>query len=152
MTAQPLLNIQLSQRTVLVDVNSVRAALGIDADSVSAKIDNGELQWVFDVSTSRTKIRELRFWAREVIAPESVAFLSLSKVISQIVPQSRDWFHGSEIAHLLLISRPTLMLLSGELKGEIINHSLRVKRTALEKFLALRCDGPRIARQLEVAS
>lgn len=139
-THQKRLNLSLSARTVLVTPDTVRAALGVDADTVAAKVDCGELRWVWNVALGR-EIAELRFWAREIISPESVtaANYSPAKVVAEILGSRSRW-RGVELAQLLLVSRPTIMRLvnAGELKGEIVNGAIHVWRAPLEKFLLAR--------------
>ena len=151
-TLQRSLRFSVSQRTVLVDVNGVRAARGVDADTVFASVEDAlrddHLRFVFDVATNselrtpnselRTPVRELRFWAREVIAPEAVAGLALDEALLFIVPAGRVWFQSGELCQLLLVSRATLKCLGAELRGEIVDGSLRVRRADLLKFLQRR--------------
>jgi len=81
----------ISARTVLVDLGTVRAVLGLDTVGVLKRVELGHLQWVFDFGqTSRgAKVasgkRELRFWVREIIAPEQCAHLNLAQAVMQIV-------------------------------------------------------------------
>ena len=49
MTAQRALNLSISQRTVLVTVDTLRTHLGVDADTILYRIDAGEYRWVLDV-------------------------------------------------------------------------------------------------------
>lgn len=143
MFAQRHLNFPLSQRTVLVTVDMVRAVRGVDADSVFAAVDNGNLKWVFDVApeinSADRKVRELRFWAAEIIGPEFVAKLSIAEAIKSILGEHRQEWRGTQIEQLLLVSRPTVMRLnhSGNLPGEIIKGALRVGRPQLEQFFAM---------------
>ena len=130
------LNLSISQRTVLVSMDMVRAALGVDADTVTAKVEAGELRWVFNVALG-DEMRELRFWAKEIIAPEFTADIAVGEAIKQILGTERTRWRGTEIQHLLLVSRPTVMRLkdSGELPGEIVGGTFWCKRAALETFL-----------------
>lgn len=138
-TAQRHLNLSISQRTVLVTVDMVRAALGVDADTVSAKVDAGELRWVFDVSLGED-LRELRFWAKEIISATACHDLTTAQAVKEILGTERSRWRGTEIQHLLLVSRPTVMRLhhSSELPGEIIGGTFWAKRAALETFLRAR--------------
>jgi hypothetical protein len=140
---QRALPFSVSQRTVLVDVNGVRAARGVDADTVFASVEDAlrddHLRFVFDVATGApisdpARIRELRFWAREIIAPETCRGIGLEEALLFIVPAGRVWFQSGELCQLLLISRATLKCLGAELRGEIVDGSLRVRRTDLIKF------------------
>lgn len=140
MLAQRHLNLSISQRTVLVTLDMVRAVRGVDADTITAQVDAGELRWVWDVSTGEGAIRELRFWAKEIIAPEFCAGLKATKAVAEILGSDRARWRGVEIAQLLLVSRPQIFRLheSGELRGAVVSGTLYVDRAALEKFLARR--------------
>ena len=71
--AQPeILHLPLSRRTVLVTADVVRAVYGVEAEAVTAKVESGELQWVFDVSVRGNHVRVPRFWARELMASRAV--------------------------------------------------------------------------------
>jgi hypothetical protein len=146
MTAQRSLNLSISQRTVLVTVDALRASLGVDAETILARIDAGEYRWVFDVSAVRSRrfhsskhVRELRVWAKEIIAPEATSSLSQADAVTQIIGK-RERYYGTEIAQLLLVSRPQIFRLNegGELDGEIVSGKLWVKRASLEDFLTRR--------------
>jgi excisionase family DNA binding protein len=147
MTAQRHLNLSINQRTVLVTLDTVRASLGVDADSIIAKVDAGELRWVWNVSNGTGEVRELRFWAREIVAPELTRELTPAKALELILGDSplavrKDW-RGVEIAQLLLVSRPQIFRLheAGELPGVIVGGTLKVKREALKTFLRTRLVG-----------
>jgi len=138
--AQRHLNLSISNRTVLVTGDMVRAALGVDADTVTAKVDAGELRWVWNVSNGKGDVREFRFWAREITEGEAVQKLNVDEVISAIVPVRKDRWRGVEIAQLLLVSRPQIMRLhdAEELRGNIVGNTLYVERLALQTFLRRR--------------
>ena len=94
--------IQISDRTVFLDVNGVRAARGCRADAVAAMVEAGELLWVFDVSPAhgRNHNRNLRFWAPELIDGSAMSKLKLDAVISQILPVAWCLFNGSELGQV----------------------------------------------------
>lgn len=140
MLSQRQLNLSISQRTVLVTCDMVRAALGVDADTVTAKVDAGELRWVWNVSTGAGAVRELRFWAKEIIEPATVARLSVFSALNLILGTERTRWRGVEIQHLLLVSRPQIFRLhkEGDLPGEIVSGTLWVARAALKRFLTSR--------------
>jgi hypothetical protein len=140
MIAQRHLNLSISQRTVLVTVDMVRAALGVDADSVTAKVDAGELRWVWDVSSGTGSVRELRFWTKEIIAPEFTRAQTLPQVVAELIGKDRARWRGTEIEHLLMVSRPQIFRLreAGDLCGDIVGRTLYVTRAVLEKFLIKR--------------
>jgi hypothetical protein len=141
--AQRSLNLSISQRTVLLPVESLRVHLGVDADTILARIDGGDYRWVFDVSSVKQRrlnsakhVRELRLWAREIVAPEVTRDLSPKAAVAEILG-ARERFYGTEIAQLLLVSRPQIFRLheSKELSGDIVGGKLWVQRAALETFL-----------------
>lgn len=146
MISQRSLNLSISQRTVLVTSDMVRACRGVDADTISAQVDAGELRWVWDVSageargTGQGAIRELRFWAKEIIAPEFCNGMKPTKAITEILGSDRARWRGVEVAQLLLVSRPHIHKLHelGEIKGDIVGGTLYVLRPVLEKFLTER--------------
>jgi hypothetical protein len=138
--AQRHLNLSISQRTVLVTVDMVRACKGVDADTITAQVDAGTLRWVWDVSNGAGAVRELRFWAKEIIVPEFCTALNPAQAINQILGSDRARWRGVEIAQLLLVSRPHIFRLheAKELKGDVIGGTLYVNRPVLEKFLTVR--------------
>lgn len=140
MIQQRNLNFSISQRTVLVTGDMVRAALGVDADSITAKVDAGELRWVWNVSSGKGDVREFRFWAKEIILPESTRALTPPQAVAAILGSERERWRGVEIAQLLLVSRPQIMRLhdAKELPGDIVGGTLYVKREALQTFLQAR--------------
>jgi hypothetical protein len=140
MIAQRQLNLSISQRTVLVNTEALRAALGVDAETIYAKVDSGEFRWVWDVSTGGGEVRELRFWVREITAPQSVVGLDLAAVLAAVLGSERQRWQGVELAQMLLISRPQVKRLSdaGELAGDIVSGKLWVRRSVVEKFLNAR--------------
>lgn len=149
MTAtQPSLNLAIHQRTVLVDMATVRAHLGVDADTVAARIESGELRWVFDLALGlkppgpKGKKRELRFWSRELIAPETCPDNERDALAAILGNHSLGW-RGTEIATLLLVSRPTVrkMVAGNFLEGVVVKKTIRSTTEALANFLALRLVG-----------
>jgi hypothetical protein len=141
---QPRLNLAINTRTVLVDTNTVRAARGVDADSVLAATDAGELRWVWDVSAAAAaerRVRELRFWAREVIMPEGTRGLTLEQVLECIVPPGRETFAGTQVGQLLMVSRPTMLALYAEMSAVLVGRAITVPRRGLERFLRSRWQG-----------
>lgn len=140
MIAQKHLNLSISQRTVLVTVDMVRAARGVDADTITGLVDAGELRWVWDVGIGRRELRELRFWAREIIAPEFCRELTAEQAIAGVLGSDRTRWRGTEISHLLLVSRAHICRLHAaeELPGTIVDGTLWVQRPALVKFLTER--------------
>jgi len=130
----------LNRRTVLVTTDVLRAVRGVDAESIYDAVDNFRLRWVFNISTDPAKVRELRFWAKEAIAPEFTQRLKLAGVMTQILGPDRARWSGSEIQQLLLVSRPTVMRLHrhGVLPGKVVRRTFWTTRQELEHFLQKR--------------
>lgn len=144
---QTALALSLSQRTVLVTMETVRAALGLDAETITQRVDSGELRWVFDVSAvtaacaERNGRRELRFWSKEIVAPEFCRGVTPDQAADQIVGvATREWLRSGEVAHLLLVSDPHVGRLwqRGFLSGEITGRSLKLRRASLITWLQSR--------------
>ncbi len=133
----------LSPRTALVSTDVVRAVLGVDAAAVASLVESGELAWVFDLSARQGKMRELRYWARELFAPEQCQ-ITPARAIQLILGKRRQRWRGTEIEQLLLASRPTILRWhrSGDLPGERIDHTFWVNREDLANFLRSRLHHP----------
>ncbi|HEV2691417.1 MAG TPA: hypothetical protein VG347_00825 [Verrucomicrobiae bacterium] len=137
---QRSLNLSISQRTVLVSVETVRASLGCDAESVFAKVDNGGLRWVFDVSVEHGghcgTQRELRFWTGEIVAAENAAKQTETQVIAAIIGKGASVRRG-EIERQWVVSAQHVMRLikAKELALASVSH---VSRASLESFLKRR--------------
>jgi hypothetical protein len=157
---QRLMLLPIAARTALVDAQTARAALGVDADSISAMVDAGELRWVFDVSLNgagdRT-VRELRFWAKELAGNtgRSMQDTKPGAIVDEIIG-----FHAEEklravtVAQLLLISRPQVhrILDAGLLQGFRNGHAEYVWRASLVSFLCHRLVGESSLATLPVMS
>ena len=136
--SQRLLQLTLHTRTALVTSDTVCSALGVDAETLSARVDNGELRWVWDVSVKRNCIRELRFLAAELT--EARTHASLDLILREILPARRERLRSSEVAQLLRVCNPHVMRLlkHGELTGDKVGHSQHVHLAAVKTFLTQR--------------
>jgi len=135
---QMSLNLPIAARTVFVDLGTVRAALGVDAESVLAKVDAGELRWVFDIGIGTEK-RELRFWARELIAPGLCEALNLDQALIQILNGGVTIRRG-EIERQWVVSHVTVMRWIRE--GLVFQYAPgQIARESLARFLKERCVG-----------
>jgi hypothetical protein len=135
--------IPISDRTMFLDLNGVRATRGCNADKVNALVDSGDLLWVFDMGQGRGKkhLRELRFWSPEIVDAFAVSKLKLADVILQILPPGRRTFNGSELCQWFLVSRPTVQKIGKEVGGVVKNGLLRVERERLADYLRQRWIG-----------
>lgn len=137
----------LHSRSVLVKADVVMSVLGLRADEVYERVDGGSLLhpgflWVWDVAVGRKTKRDLRFFAREIIAPESTAKLELSAVLDIILPPKRGSYHSGDLLRMLQIRRPTLADLRDELNGELAGaRNCIFPAVAVRDFLTRRWQG-----------
>ena len=133
----------ISNGTVFLDMNGVRAARGISADKVNELVESGELLWVFNVAQAHggNHPRNLRFWLPEIVDARAVSQLSLDTVISKILPPGRSAINGAEIGRWFLVSRPTVKHIGEKLGGAVKNQLLHVGRDALVRWLRQRWIG-----------
>jgi hypothetical protein len=94
------------------------------------------LEWVWNVGVNpASEKRALRFWAREVIAPETCRKLTLPDVINLVLPDGQRRFAPGQVADLLLCDYQHLYNLkaAGQLPGRRYT-----RRASLIKFLTKR--------------
>lgn len=125
------------KRTVLLTLEMVRAARGLHARHIRHQLDEGKLQWVWNISAGRGRCAELRFWAREVIAPELCILLSPLQVIGMVLGAERQVWGAADLEALLLCSKQHVhALLRSDLKepGAARRGRKTVTRATLERF------------------
>ena len=109
----------------LLTINSVMALRRKSADEIYELVDGGTLldrglKWVFNLATDpQGKIRDLRFFALEILAPDSVKDMTEAEVIGTILPTAIKNFHSGQVCQTFVIRRPTLMALRAQLGGEL---------------------------------
>lgn len=135
---QPTLNLPINRRALLLTVDTVAASRGVTPETVYEDVDSGRLLWVWNVAANPNgTIRDLRFFAQEVIAPEFAKRQTLAQVIKLLVPQ-REWLRNWELEHLLAVRRPTLVALREELRAVVADGAVRIPRAALVNFFQRR--------------
>ena len=113
----------LHQRAVLIERATVCHLTGLRRDEVYERVDgasllHGAFVWVWNFASAADGIkRDLRFWAREIVAPETVKGLKLAQVVDMVLPKARKHFHAGELAHWFSLSRPGLKALREDLGG-----------------------------------
>jgi hypothetical protein len=140
----PSPRVAIHPRTVLVGVDTVASVHGIAVPQVH-ELAEERLVWVWNVAVRADGARkELRFWSREIIFPESTARLAIEQVIASIVPR-RDLVPGQsagfshrEVMQLLRINQATAIELRAELQAVNVNGRPWVPRAGLETFLRRR--------------
>lgn len=132
-------------RVQLVSAEVVATMRGISRENIYELLDGGAdtFNWVFNVGTSE-RLREPRFWTRELREPVAVRDLALDEVIRQIVPR-RDLLQGQfcglpkwQVAELLRVSRRQLLELNGELPAVPHAGGMYVAREKIEHFFRRR--------------
>jgi hypothetical protein len=94
------------------------------------------LEWVWNVGVNpASEKRNLRFWPREVIAPETCRELTLLAVIDLVLPTGLHRFAPSQVAELLLCDYQHLYNLKAA--GQLPRRTF-TSRAALIKFLTKR--------------
>lgn len=141
-TSQPLLTLRVAARTVFVGIDAARASLGLDAESVVALVESGELLWTFDIGLGADR-RELRFWARQLIeisaGSDSTKDWTLSRVIQSILG-GHDHISRGEIERQWVCSSQHIGRLIQSKDLDLILPK-KISRTSLERFLSLRWCG-----------
>jgi hypothetical protein len=140
---QRSLPLEISARSVLITLESVRIARGCDAESVLDCVGVAThprfLRWVFDLSArANSKIRELRFWKDEVICPDDkqvYKFADPRVMIANIVP-ARELFPRGEIEVQWTINATTISRLVRA--GELQEINGKLTRASLAAFLERR--------------
>ncbi len=139
---QRSLVLPIASEVTLVDIQTVRALRGLDAESVSALIDAGRIRWVWDLSAPGGARRELRFLAAEAIGKAETVTASRADAIDMAigVPASRVRVRAAELEQRWVVSNQTILRLGrmGEIHVEIVGHTKWVKRESLVKFLGRR--------------
>ncbi len=139
------LRVCLHRGTVLLTLDVVRAVLGLDARGVLEEVESGRLRWVWDISAhqgrrcARTghRVRELRFWVGELMAPHFCHALQPSQAIALMLGSHRQLWRTREVMQHLLCSQSivTRLVDQGELTGPLRGRTRWVTRRSLERFL-----------------
>jgi hypothetical protein len=134
----------MNQRSTLIKVDSVAYLTGKTVDAIFRAVDGPELfesglRWVFNVAADPNgQVRDLRFWTREVIAPETTEKFSLDQVVKMLLPPARKEYPSGEVCELLQIRRRSLADLREQLNGRLAANCSFFPRAGLEQFLRRR--------------
>jgi hypothetical protein len=131
------------RRSVLMPIHYVRLAHLWTVERVKAAVDTGELDWVWDISAGDRDLRILRFWTREVIAPEMCILLRTQTVIGSILG-TRAFWHTAAMGDLLQCSRKHVHDLFDceAIQRETVEGSVGATWDGLAKFLKERLVTP----------
>jgi len=132
----------VSRRVVLVTLDSARSHFGCNAETVLHRVDDAtrpdHLRWVFNLSAAEGHRRELRFWVREIVAPETCARLTLGQVVDLILGRRQNFRRGElEIEWVCNHMTISALLQTKTLKL----HGATIPRYTLDNFLRTRWIG-----------
>jgi hypothetical protein len=140
LATQKCLPLEISARTVLVTLETVRIARGCDSESVRNCVGDAThpkfLRWVFNIGVKPNgDIRELRFWKEELLGAVGVRWAAEKEIIPRILGTRRTFPRG-EIELQWTMNHMTISRLvrTGELAE--VNHELT--RASLAAFLERR--------------
>lgn len=140
---QPRLSLVVAQSTTLVTLDTARAVLGMDAESVTALCESGRLAYAFDLAAAPNLRREIRIWTECLQSYQAGIQLPQDddSAIESIVGHSySEWIACSQVAQRFCIHRRTVYRWSAA--GEVLtNHSgnvVHVLRNSLTTFLQVR--------------
>src|SRR5579859_1754612 len=136
------LAVTVSARAVLVDIQAVRSLFGCAAENILHRVDDAtredHIRWVFNLSAGEGHRRELRFWVREIIAPETCAGLTLGAVVDMILGEREQFLRG-KLEIEWVCHHQTISAL---LRTKALNlHGTTIPRHALDNFLRTRWIG-----------
>jgi hypothetical protein len=130
-----------NHRTLLIKADTVRHFTRLGLNEIRERADGdslfGGFIWVWNVAADPDgEMRDLRFWAREIVAPETVKGWSLDRVIKSILPTKRSQYAAGEVRDTVLgLSGQALMRLRSELNGQLAANSSFFPREGIENFL-----------------
>lgn len=139
---QPLPDKDFSERVAFVTLAAVRSRFGCAAETVLSRVDDAtredHLRWVFNLSATGGYRRELRFWVREIVAPETCGRLTLAEVVDLILGR-REHFRRGELEIEWVCNHMTIsaLLRSRALKLQ----AGKIPRSSLCAFLKTRWIG-----------
>ena len=137
---------QLHPLVTLVDLATARAVIGRPGEDVLAMVEEGRwLRWAFDVSAGGGQIRCIRIWRGSLLAWQTKEqdSATLDQVIESVVCLKRPRLRTAELVVGWQMTRPHVLALvrSGELHGEVKNHTSWIDRASAVEFLRRRAVG-----------
>lgn len=139
---QSRLALPVAQATTLVSVDTARAALGLDAESVTALCESGLLV-AFDLSTGCSTRREIRIWADSIrghVDGIHVAADPHDEIEAIIGHTAAEWIACTQLAQRFCVHRRSVYRWreDGDLDGHLVGHVMQVRRSSIVPFLSHR--------------
>lgn len=121
----------------LVDINTVRAFRGLDAESVLSLVDCGQLRWVWDFAAGDSR-RELRFLVAEVF--ERKTLTESQAIDAALGTTQRTRLRGSELEQRWVVSAQLLQNLArlGEIESDVESHTRWFGVHSIRQFISRR--------------
>lgn len=129
----------VSANVVLATVDTARAVLGLDAESVVAQVEEGRLRWVWDFAAPGSTRRELRFWVPELsngTKPQPV-----DQVVAAVIgatPGGRQRAAIIEVRWAISAQLIMALVRTGCWAEDRVGHTRYLRRASLETFLQSR--------------
>lgn len=136
---QSRLALPVASATTLVTVDTARAALGLDAESVAALCESGRLL-AFDLANTATERRELRIWVdslRGYIDGVRVGTDLPATVEAIIGHELAEYIPAAQLAQRFCVHRRSVYRWAeaGDIEAHTIGHSVKCVRASLVPFL-----------------
>lgn len=141
--SQQRLALAVAQSTTLVTVDTARAVLGMDAESIAALCESGRLAWAFDLKAAGHHRREIRIWCECLSAYQSGIHVpgGIDEALDSIIGHSFvDWIPCTRVAQRFCVHRRSVYRWAegGVVITSRVDHTVRVLRASLASFLASR--------------
>lgn len=141
--SQARLSLTVAQSTTLVTLDTARAVLGMDNDSVAALCESGSLQYAFDLRSNTADRREVRIWAESLdaykrgIRLESDDHAALESIVGH---STCEWVACSRVTQRFCVHRRSVdrWAKAGDIVGVLTGHTFQIRRASLIPFLMSR--------------
>lgn len=137
--AQRSLPLVVAANVALVSVDSAKAVLGVDAESVVAMVEEGKIRWVWDFSAPGSTRRELRFWVAELSGGTKPQ--PMEQVIAAVIgatPGGRQRAAIIEVRWAISAQLIMALVRTGCWAEDRVGHTRYLRRASLETFLQSR--------------
>lgn len=140
---QMALQLPVTSATTLVSVDTARAVLGLDAQSVTALCESGELEYTFDLRRTDAERREVRIWTESLLAYARGIRLPADPMaaIESIIGHSlAEWIACSQLSLRFTVHRRSVVrwIESRDVVGVLTGHTHQIQRQSLVPFLTSR--------------
>ncbi len=133
------LALPVAQATTLVTVDTARAALGVDAETVTGLCESGQLV-AFELQTATAARREIRIWVDSIrghIDGIRAAADPAEEIEAIIGHTAAEWIACTQVAQRFCVHRRSVYRWTdeGDLDAHLVGRVLQVRRSSLVPFL-----------------